>query len=40
MELIAAIYASAFTGERIARGTITPGHPFYPSMEGTGAPWS
>lgn len=40
MELIAAIYASAFTGERIARGTIIPGTPFYPSMEGTGAPWS
>lgn len=40
LELIAAIYASAFTGERVARGTIVPGTPFYPSMEGTGAPWS
>lgn len=40
LELIAAIYASAFTGARVGRGTITPGNPFYPSMEGTGAPWS
>jgi len=40
LELIAAIYASSFTGARIARGDITPGTPFYPSMEGTGAPWS
>jgi len=40
MELIAAVYASSFTGARVARGTITAGTPFYPSMEGTGAPWS
>lgn len=40
LELIAAIYASAFTGNRVARGDITPESPFYTSMEGTGAPWS
>lgn len=39
LELIAAIYASSFTGEHIRRGDITPGSPFYSSMDGTGAPW-
>jgi predicted dehydrogenase len=40
LELVAAIYASAFTGQRIARGQITPGSPFYDRMDGTGAPWA
>jgi predicted dehydrogenase len=40
LELIAAIYASAFTGRRVARGEIGPGSPFYTRMDGDGAPWS
>jgi len=40
LELIAAIYASAFTGQRIARGEIGPVSPFYARMDGKGAPWS
>lgn len=40
MELVAAIYASAFTGARIHQGEIGPGSPFYDRMDGTGAPWS
>jgi predicted dehydrogenase len=40
LEFIAAIYASAFTGTRVARGDITPESPFYTSTEGNGAPWS
>ncbi|MGP3984526.1 Gfo/Idh/MocA family protein [Streptomyces sp. KR80] len=39
LELIAAIYASAFTGERIKRGQIGPDSPFYHRMDGPGAPW-
>ncbi|MBX9243688.1 Gfo/Idh/MocA family oxidoreductase [Actinotalea ferrariae] len=39
LELVAAIYASAFTGGVVRRGEIGPGHPFYERMEGTGAPW-
>jgi predicted dehydrogenase len=39
LELVAAIYASAFTGRRVRRGEIQPGSPFYRSMCGTGAPW-
>jgi Predicted dehydrogenases and related proteins len=39
MELVAAIYASAFTGRPVRRGEIVPGSPFYERMEGTGAPW-
>jgi len=40
VELIAAIYASAFTGARIRRGELTPDSPFYQRMDGTGAPWN
>ncbi|GAA2724333.1 Gfo/Idh/MocA family protein [Cellulomonas aerilata] len=40
LELVAAIYASAFTGTRVRRGDIGPGHPFYERMDGTGAPWA
>ncbi|GHJ45965.1 oxidoreductase [Catellatospora sp. TT07R-123] len=39
MELIAAVYQSAFTGRPVARGEIGPGSPFYDRMQGTGAPW-
>ncbi len=40
LELVAAIYASAFTGTVVRRGEIGPGHPFYDRMDGTGAPWA
>lgn len=40
LELVAAIYASAFTGQVVRRGDIGPGHPFYERMDGTGAPWA
>jgi predicted dehydrogenase len=39
MEFIAALYASAFTAAPVRRGEISPGSPFYTSMEGIGAPW-
>lgn len=39
MELIAAIYASAFTGAPVRRGEIGAGSPFYGGMDGNGAPW-
>jgi hypothetical protein len=40
MELVAAIYASAFTGQVVRCGDIGPGHSFYERMDGTGAPWA
>jgi len=40
MEFIAALYASAFTGERVRRGQIASGTPFSLRMDGTGAPWA
>ena len=40
LELIAAIYASAFTGTRIHAGELDDRSPFYRSMAGTGAPWN
>jgi predicted dehydrogenase len=40
VELIAAIYASAFTGTRVRRGDLGPESPFYQRMNGTGAPWN
>jgi predicted dehydrogenase len=40
VELIAAIYCSAFTGVRVRRGDIGPDSPFYHRMDGTGAPWN
>jgi predicted dehydrogenase len=40
VELIAAIYASAFTGTRIRRGSLGPDSPFYHRMDGPGAPWN
>lgn len=39
MELVAAVYASAFTGRAVRRGEIGPGHPFHARNDGTGAPW-
>ncbi|WP_117210057.1 Gfo/Idh/MocA family protein [Allorhizocola rhizosphaerae] len=40
MEFVAALYASAFLGERIQSGQITAGNPFYTRMDGIGAPWT
>ncbi|MCT2582403.1 Gfo/Idh/MocA family protein [Actinophytocola gossypii] len=40
VELIAAIYASAFTGRRITAGELDADSPFYHRMDGSGAPWS
>jgi hypothetical protein len=40
LELIAGIYASAFTGRRIEAGEIDDSSPFYRSMEGSGSPWA
>jgi predicted dehydrogenase len=39
MELVTAIYASAFTGGDVRAGDIVPGHPFYRHMFGNGTPW-
>lgn len=39
LELVAAVYASAFTGAPVRRGEIGPGHAFHARMDGTGAPW-
>jgi predicted dehydrogenase len=40
MELIAAIYASAFTGRPVTRGEIGPGTHWYERMQGTGPAWT
>jgi hypothetical protein len=40
MDLVASIYASAFTSRPVRRGEIGPDSPFYERMEGTGAPWA
>ncbi|TDU87204.1 putative dehydrogenase [Kribbella voronezhensis] len=40
MELIAAIYASAFTGKPVRRGELDAANPFSVRMDGTGAPWA
>ena len=39
MELLTAIYKSAFTGEIVARDSIRPGDPFYTSLHGGHTPW-
>jgi len=39
VELIAAIYASAFTRRPVRRGEVDRSSPFYTSMAGPGAPW-
>jgi len=36
VEFIASLYKSAFTGQPVRRGSITPGDPFYASMNGDG----
>lgn len=40
MELVAAIYRSAFTGEVVRRGDIDAASPFWSRMDGAGAPWA
>ncbi|HEY0002418.1 MAG TPA: Gfo/Idh/MocA family oxidoreductase [Actinoplanes sp.] len=40
MEFIAALYASAFTGEPVRAGQIGPDNPFAHRMNGSGAPWN
>lgn len=37
LEFLASLYKSAFTGTRVARGSIVPGDPFYDAMNGAGA---
>lgn len=39
LELVAAIYASAFERRPVVRGEIGPDSPFYSSMRGSGSPW-
>lgn len=40
LELVAAIYRSAFTSRPVHRGDITPADPFAHRMDGPGAPWA
>ena len=40
LELVAALYASAFTGAPVRRGDVDADHPFATAMQGTGAPWA
>ncbi|WP_198586749.1 Gfo/Idh/MocA family protein [Glycomyces xiaoerkulensis] len=39
LELISAIYASAFTGKPVRAGDIDPTSPYYQRMDGAGTPW-
>jgi predicted dehydrogenase len=39
LSLVAAIYASAFTGEPVTPADLGPGSPFYDHMGGGGVPW-
>ncbi|MEV4622092.1 Gfo/Idh/MocA family oxidoreductase [Asanoa sp. NPDC049573] len=39
MRLVAAIYASAFTGRPVGPGDLGPGSPFHERMQGGGPPW-
>ncbi|HEX6197838.1 MAG TPA: Gfo/Idh/MocA family oxidoreductase [Jiangellaceae bacterium] len=39
MDLVTAIYASAFTGRPVEAGEIGPDSPFYRRLDGPGAPW-
>jgi predicted dehydrogenase len=39
LELITAIYASAFTGKPVRAGDIDPTSPYYQRLDGTGVPW-
>lgn len=38
LDLLTAIYKSAFTGRPVTRGSIQPGDPYYDSLHGDGAP--
>jgi hypothetical protein len=38
LELLTAIYKSAFTGTIVTRGSIKPGDPFYTTLHGNCAP--
>ncbi|GAB3229505.1 Gfo/Idh/MocA family oxidoreductase [Glycomyces halotolerans] len=39
LELVTAIYASAFTGRPVRAGEIDPTSPYYQRMDGSGTPW-
>lgn len=39
LELLTALYKSAFTGQPVLRGSIKPGDPFYTSLHGGLSPW-
>ncbi|WP_380173963.1 Gfo/Idh/MocA family protein [Kineococcus sp. DHX-1] len=39
LELVAAVYESAFTGKAVRRGQIDADDPFWTAMDGTGATW-
>ncbi|MEV0714774.1 Gfo/Idh/MocA family oxidoreductase [Asanoa sp. NPDC050611] len=39
MRLVAAVYASAFTGRPVGPGDLGPGSPFHERMQGGGPPW-
>jgi predicted dehydrogenase len=40
LELVAAVYRSAYTGIPVRYGEITPGDPYYRSMHGEALPWN
>lgn len=40
LELIAALYKSAFTGATVRRGEIGPGDPYYTAMHGGAPGWA
>ena len=39
LELLTALYKSAFTGQPVTRDSIRPGDPFYSALNGGLAPW-
>lgn len=39
LELLTALYKSAFTGQPVTRGSIKPGDPFYTALHGGMSPW-
>ena len=39
MQIVAGVYASAFSGRPITPAQLGPGSPFYERMDGEGAPW-
>ena len=38
LELLTALYKSAFTGRPVVRGSIVPGDPYYHALHGDGSP--